>query len=490
MENKISKEKINLKLIYILLSIAFVAPSIIYILKGRTIFELCSNFTFFFTQPIDGISIEKVIGTILFIMIFAGISITYFMILKNYRNIFKTKEDIAKFILIVAIIFFIMLPLTSTDVFYYIATGWSEAEYGVNPYYTSVHELSQMEEYIDKANSDTILLKMPRIWSNTTIVYGPLWPLICKMLSGLSMGNLAFALFLYKLFNLCIHILNSYLIYKITNKKKVFTLAYALNPLVLFDGLCNVHNDLLVVCLILIALYFFIKKKNMALTVIFFALATSVKYYAILLIPFLVIYYYRKEKIGKRILYSCGWAILFLVVVSICYMFYMRDFEVLKGILVQQNKYMNSLFLIIGLKINIKTASLVSKGFMLAFIIIYLYNIIKLLFTKKKISFTKSIRIYNSLLLLFIFGTITNFQSWYAMWLLPTIMWQKGKMVKNILNITIAVELANVVFFSLYELYIYGKYYYILMVALIFIFSKINVNKILESRKPINEKNI
>lgn len=466
MENKINKDKNNLKLIYILLVIAFIVPSLVYLIKGKSILKLQSSCSFFYGYPTDILSKDKILSTMMFVIIVLGLSVTYFIILKNHKKIFKTKEDIAKFILIVAVLFFIMLPLTSTDVFYYIATGWSEAEYGVNPYYTSVHELSQMEEYVDIVKSDQILLKMPGVWSNTTIVYGPLWPFICKILSGISMGNLAFALFIYKLFNLCIHLLNCYLIYKLTNKKKLFTLMYGLNPMVLFEGLCNVHNDILVVCLVLIALYFFIKKKNVLLTVVFFALATAVKYYAILLVPFIIIYHYRKEKVLKRILYSCGWAIIFIVVIILCYLLYMKDFEVLKGIFVQQNKYTGSIFLVIALSTNTHNASRVSKGFMLAFVIIYCYNIIKLLFTKK-ISFTTNIRKYNSLLLLFIFGTITNFNSWYTMWLLPTMMWQKGKTIKNILNITISSQLAYSVFFLFNESYIYGKYFYILMILLI-----------------------
>lgn len=466
MENKISKDKYNLKLIYILLVIAFITPSLVYLIKGKKILNLQSSCSFFYGYPTDILSKEKVLSTILFVTILIGLSITYFIMLKNHKKIFITKEAVAKFILIVALIFFLMLPLTSTDVFYYIATGWSEAEYGVNPYYTSVHELSQMEEYVDTVKFDQILLKMPGVWSNTTIVYGPLWPFICKILSGLSMGNLTFALFIYKLFNLCIHLLNCYLIYKLTNKKKIFTLMYGLNPMILFEGLCNVHNDILVVCLILIAMYFFIKKKNVLLTVVFFALATAVKYYAILLVPFIIIYHYRKEKVLKRIVYSFGWAIIFIVVIFLCYLLYTRDLEVLKGIFVQQNKYMNSIFLVIALYANIHNASIISKGCMLAFIIIYGYNIIKLLFTKK-ISFTTNMRKYNSLLLLFMFGTITNFNSWYTMWLLPTAMWQKGKTIKNILNVTIASQVSYSVFFLFNESYIYGKYFYMLMIALI-----------------------
>ena len=339
------KNNNNLKLIFIVLCVAFATPSIMYLITGKKVSSLISSFTFFYTNPTIEITPIKVIGTMLFLTIFIGISFVYYKILKENKKIFTNNKQISKFIIIVSTIFLIMLPLTSTDVFYYIGTGWSEACYDVNPYYTSVNDLMRQNE---EAKSDQMLLKMQGVWSGQTVVYGPIWPLICKILSGLSMGNLTLALFIYKVFNLSLHLANAYLIYKITKGKKIFVLAYALNPLVLFDGITNVHNEILVIFFILLALYFFVRKSNMFFTIIFFALATAVKYFAILLVPFVVLYYYRKEKPLKKILYSGMWAILFIIVLCMCYVLYMRDFEVLKGITTQQGKFANSIFILLA----------------------------------------------------------------------------------------------------------------------------------------------
>lgn len=481
------KQKVNLKLIFILLAFAFISQSIVYLLKGANILNLDPNFTFFYTPFTKQTTIDKVVGAILFVSIFGGLAITYFLILKHQKKLFHTNQDMAKFILIVAMMFFVMLPLTSTDVFYYMGTGWSQAHYEVNPYYTSVESILKDEELYDANSPDEMLLRMPRVWRDTTIVYGPVWPFICNLLSGLSGGNVALGLFIYKLFNLMLYLLSCYLIFKITKGKKWATLLFALNPLLLFDGLANVHNDLLVVFLILLGLYFFLRKKNMTLTIISLALATGVKYFAILLVPFLVIYYYRKEKPAKRMLYACGWAVLFIVILVGCYLLYTRDLQVLKGILTQQSKFMNSMFLVIALHFGTQNAALVSKGCMLGFIVIYLMSILKLLFTKKEISFTGVMREYSWLLVLFIFGTITNFQSWYLLWLLPTIFWQKGKTASNLLTITIAGELANTIFFVLFEYFKYGQYYYAIFLALIFLLTKVNIHKIITIGEESNE---
>lgn len=456
------KSNNNLKLIFILLCVTFATPSIMYLVTGKKIFDLVSSFTFFYTNPSLEITPIKIVGSILFLVIFLGISFVYYKIVKENKKIFISNKQIAKFIIIVSIIFLIMLPLTSTDVFYYIGTGWSEAHYRVNPYYTSVNDLMKENQ---EAKNDQMLLKMQGVWSGQTIVYGPIWPLVCKILSGLSMGNLNLALFIYKLFNLILHLASVYLIYKITKGKKVFVLAYALNPLVLFDGITNVHNEMLVIFFVLLALYFFVRKKNMFFTIVFFALATAVKYFAILLVPFIVLYYYRKEKPLKKILYSGLWAIVFIIVLCMCYAVYMRDFSILKGIATQQGKFANSIFILMAVR-NFDLAIKVSKGFMLAFIVIYVYTIFKLLFMERRYTLSTFIRQYNFLLILFIFGTITNLQSWYMLWLIPTLMWQSSKNIKQIIAITIIAEVSNVVYFIFCESYIFGQFYIIMIVLL------------------------
>lgn len=491
MENIKQKLKSNLNYIFIIISLLFIIPSIIYIILGKNILFLESSFNFFFKKPTAGINCNKLISTVLFYSIFIGLTIVYFAILKNYKNIFKTNKSLFIFIIVVALIFMFMLPTTSTDIFYYLGTGWLEAHYKVNPYYVSIQDVMNQNEVIGTENGDLILLKTPKIWRETTIVYGPMWPIICRILSEISMGNLTAGLFIYKLFNLAIHIINSYLIYKISNKKKLYTLMYAINPLVLFEGLANVHNELVVVFFILMALYFFIKKKQMLPTVVFLALATAIKYYAILLISFLVIYKYRNEKILKRILYAIGWALVFIVVLAIPYLVYVRDISVFKGILVQQGKLTNSIFLIIYLLFNdISIATKMIEFSMIVFIIYYIYKIIKLLINKEKITFTHIMRVYNNILLAFIFFTISNFQSWYIIWLIPTLMWQRGKMSKLVLNISIAVQLGNIAYFILNEHYKYGKYYYIIMILSIFILTKIGNKQHLKIEGKANEKNI
>ncbi len=293
--------------------------------------------------------------------------------------------------------------------------------------------------------------KVARCWREEPVVYGPVWSLICKGLTSLSFGNIDIALLIFKLASLAMYIGSIYLIYRIT-KKKLFMLLFALNPMVLFDGLSNVHNDLFLVFFILLALYFVLKKKNLSLAVVAIAIATGIKYLSILLLPFLILYMLRKEKIGTRVGKAFLYGIEFIGILAIVYAIYVRDFNVFAGIFVQQNKYARSLFLGIWylLKGNTNSIDILKNGLLLLFILSYSIIVLRLLFTKdeKKLRFVPLIRTYQLFLWIFTFILITNFNSWYIMWLLPTMFWQKGKQIKMTTYVSIGSILAYAISYA------------------------------------------
>lgn len=469
---EIKKKDIS-KIIFVLLCICIAIPSIMYMLQGKKIIDLESDFSFFINSSAQRLDFQNIIGTILFFGIWIVLAIIYMYFIKKFKEIFTSKKSIIIMIVVVACIFAMVLPMTSTDVFYYIGTGWSEAHYGVNPYYTSVNELMLQNE---QAVNDEILLKMQGTWSGQTVVYGPIWPMICKVLSYISFGNLGVALLTYKIFNLGIHLANCWLVYKITRNNKKYMIMYALNPLVLFEGLSNVHNEILVVFFILVALYFLNNKKKILPAIAFLACATAVKYFAVLLAPFFVLYYYQNESIAKKVMHSIKLAMVFLIILVVFYSGYMTDLSVLKGVLIQQSKYTNSIGLFVAIS-NFDLAQSISKGLMIAFIIIYVAKIIELLVTKSKYTFNEYMQSYNKFLMLFMFIVITNFQPWYVIWIIPTMFWQKDTNIMWIASITIIVDFAYVVFFILSDDYIFQTYYYILAVVLMVIFKKICENK-------------
>lgn len=449
------KKVANIKILFIGLCICLAIPSCLYIVKGNSILNLTSSFSFFINPSNKILTPQKIIETVLFMGLWIGIGTCYIYFVRKSDKIFKTWKSAIMVIAIVTVIFTIILPITSTDIFYYIGTGWSEAHYKINPYYTSVDELMLQNE---QASTDTMLLKMKGIWSNQKIVYGPIWPLVCKILSMCSNGNLGLALIIYKLFNLILHFINTYIVYKMTSKSKKYTLMYALNPLVLFECLSNVHNEMLLIFFIILAIYYLISKKQLLPAIAFLACGAAVKYVAILLAPFFVLYYYRQEKVQKKILYSLLYGIIFLAVLILCYIPYMQDYKVLNGILDQQGKFANSCFTSIAIQ-NMGLAEKISTGFMVAYMFIYIVEVTKMLFSNKEYTWEEMMRKYNTLLLLFIFGTITNLQPWYIIWILPTLFWQEEKTCDILQKMTIISTIATSVYFLFIEHYFYGQFY-------------------------------
>lgn len=465
------KKKINYKILFLVTCIIMMIPSVIYLCKNKTILNFTEWFTFFLHNPSN--YIESVLGALIYGILFILLIYFYFKILKNSNQEFTSIKKVIFFVLTVALVFGIMVPFTSSDVYYYMGTGWLNCHYGENPYYTSVHEV-RMQNLGDE------ILQRTGVWENQVVVYGPLWVLICKILSFLSFGKVTLCLYVYKISAILVHVFNTIIIYKITKKKK-FALLYGINPFILFEMITNVHNDLYLIAFILIALYFLLKKKNIYLTIIFMALATCIKYVSVLLIPFMVLYYLKDKKISQKILYSFLYALLFIFIMLAVYLIYAKDISMIFTITMQQSKYREGILTIL-LEISSKTGiNILNYGKILFFAICILVAIdgMAYMFFYKKINISSTIRKYNNLLFAFLFLLITNLCPWYTSWLTPTIFWLKGKNIKNMLYIQFAYELVVLLNFALHsESYKIGLWFLPIMLCIVIIFNVIdNINK-------------
>ncbi len=331
MELKKNEKENNFILIIatIVIAILFAIPSIIYYIKFQSILPFDGGWTGLVKMSLNW---NKQIGLIAFLIIFILYTLYYFLIIKKEKQIFKNKKQLFIFITIISIIFTIVIPYSCRDVFAYIANGWSNAKYHENPYYMSVGEVQEKYQV-----SDEMFEKVATVWKYERLTYGPLSNIIGTSLTYMSFGNIDVALFLFKLFNLIIHLGCCALIMKITDKK-AFVLLYGLNPIILLHGLVEVHNDLWMAFFIILAIYFALKKNKLFLTTICIALATAIKYVAVLILPFLLIYILREKTIKQRIFGLIKAGIVYVIVLLICYLPYLRDLQVLYGILLQQRK--------------------------------------------------------------------------------------------------------------------------------------------------------
>lgn len=437
------KKKAKLPVIlFVLTTIAFITPSIIYLVQNKTVYRFFYVWTYLFRLPTT--SNEKIMNAIIFFALITILFLAYLVIVKKHKQIFKSKKQIFLLIAIISVLFAIVIPYTSTDVYSYIANGWSAAHYGENPYYVATGNIVDAT-----GQNEPMFNKVANCWRYETVVYGPLWTGICTVLSWLSFGNIDIALLLFKLANLIFHLINCVLVYKIT-RKRIFLILYGLNPFILFEALSNVHNDIFIVLFILLAIYFTIRKKNLFMAVAFVALATAIKYLAILILPFIVLYYVRKKEVKDRIKYCIFCGIEYVAIIAVLYLIYMKDLSVFAGIFMQQGKYNRSIFYILYEYLGEGTVQILQNICLGLFAIYYIYICIRLLL-QKEIKFYQVIKKYNVILFIFTFILITNFNAWYIMWFYPTMFWLKSKSQETILALSYSSQIANFASFALWS---------------------------------------
>ncbi len=458
----IKKDKrisIVLNISFIISCIMFTIPSMIYYIKNKTVFQFEQWFKFMLNDT------NRINQTLLYILILAIMTTLYFLIVKNREKIFKNKKELFTFITIISLIFVIVIPFTCSDVFYYLGIGRLDSEYHQNPYYTTIKQFVEQGDNNKYLEQDTVLAQgYINDWSNSTVVYGPIWTLICRIVAMLSFGNIDIGLLVFKLINVVIHILNCYFIYKLSNKK-IFVLLYGLNPFILIEGIACVHNDMFVVLFTLASFYFLLKKKNIGLSILFLALATAIKYFTILLLPFIIIYYVRKEKTAKRLIKCIEYGAGFIIILAICYLLYVQDINVLNGLATQQDKLAKSIYTVISEYFTEPEGlvTLINKNIFKIFVIIYFFACVIIL-NKRNIKFRKEIQKANYFIMAFLFLLITNFQPWYIMWLFPCLIWQKAEDIRLIIQISLISQFANSIFLTYGEGWRYGTPFVLFMV--------------------------
>lgn len=189
--------------------------------------------------------------------------------------------------LVVALPFLFFAPLSSTDLYANAYHGRLVSTHHMNPYGISdrVH--------LDDPYFDSTLARAPY---QTT--YGPLWITIAAAITARTGDQVGLTLFLFRGLNLLVLLAIIFLLSSIVQKTAAgqWLLAFfALNPLVLFEGIQNGHNDLLMVLFVVAAL---VAAKRGALFFLFplLTLGGLIKYLPWLLFPLAVVVIWRYQR--------------------------------------------------------------------------------------------------------------------------------------------------------------------------------------------------
>lgn len=414
---------------FVIIGLIFALPSIIYLKNFNSVDGYKGTLYYFIHK--DGV-FYSILGSIIFVILLVLSFYIYLKLIKN-SNKFTIKR-ILLCILLVGFSFLIAFPNTSTDVFYYMGTGRVLEEYEQNPYYFSIYDVL-------KENSEDIILRNSGPWMLNTVIYGPVWVIICFIFNKICFGSITLLLYIFKFSALIFHVFNSYLIYKITKKKK-FVIMYGFNPLILLEFLINVHNDIYLLFFVLLAIYFLKNKKNIWLALIMLAISVGIKHLTLILVPIFVLYYLKNKKIKEKIILITIYTLFFLVLLYIMYIPFINSaldiFSIIAG---QQTRMKDSIYLIIFILTNYNNIIVSFIYSTMFFVFGYYYIIIILKIFTGKYNFRETMKTISLMILLLIFGVLTNIGSWYLSWIFISLYWLKGKDIKMILWIQFLYEL-------------------------------------------------
>jgi len=213
--------------------------------------------------------------------------------------------------LVLGLVYLLIPTYTSQDIFSYIVYARLGAVYHLNP-------LTALPTAIPHD------LIYPYIfWIHQPSAYGPLWAAITCLLQWASplvallprFNDLSAMILLLRLWGLAMHLGSALLIWSISGRwqrhngavteraRLAALLAFAWNPLLLFEACVNAHIDTTILFFILLALWALVPRKQgqrqpYLLAVFVLALATCLKVTAVLLLPGLLLFLWAQR--GRR----------------------------------------------------------------------------------------------------------------------------------------------------------------------------------------------
>ncbi len=195
----------------------------------------------------------------------------------------------------------ILIPVvTSPDVFSYIIYARMETLYHLNPLTTTPLAIP----------NDSVYAYL--YWKDQPSAYGPTWILFTGLLQwGVTLAfgvkNVSAMVLSLRLLGLFAHLCSTLLVWSLSGRMQhlngtnnsyrrvLATLAFAWNPLLLFEACVNAHNDTVLLLLILLGLWVLTRHTSVLSTVgvaLLFAFATCLKANAALLLPGLLLYFW------------------------------------------------------------------------------------------------------------------------------------------------------------------------------------------------------
>ncbi len=268
-----------------------------------------NNTHFAFEKIPGGFASPILRGTLLlFILLGAVYAGGYLLISRQERLSQGAKSAIVMLISLPAIANLFVYPVGALDVFNYMIELKLAYGYGENPY------LVTFAGYRDDP------FALPAFLVNIPLFYGPIWLIAYGLpVAVAGFGSIIGLLSALKIFNLALLALTGVLIYRAHGDDRTGWLGVYLflaNPLVLFEGVGNAHNDVLMTLFLVASVVAFRRKFTLAIAGPLLALSALVKVFTIALAPLLFAVTVR-DRWGWRRLALSGSLALLVVVISV-----------------------------------------------------------------------------------------------------------------------------------------------------------------------------
>lgn len=225
----------------------------------------------------------KLINQICNCIMALGFMAVFYLITQN-KNL--ELKQIQKYSLAIALIAIFLIPADSSDLLGYIARGFQQLDYEVNPFATVIADIEGWRQNPILANT---------LWQHNPSPYGPLFMLFTKFIAAISFHNLWLALFNFKLANFFAFIGILKILERLALPNHLYALI-ALNPFIIVEAIWNAHNDIYMALAILLAFYL-AKQEKYNLSIFILIISILIKYISVVLLPLILIDSYRSKKL-------------------------------------------------------------------------------------------------------------------------------------------------------------------------------------------------
>ncbi len=229
-----------------------------------------------------------------------------------------------------------MYPVNAIDLFLYAVRSRLWTEHGANPL------AAYPNDYRD---TDPLMRFASREWGDDVSPYGPLWNLFAGPITLLAGDRMTLALVGFNLLAALSVLAGAWVIARTLAALRpadaaTGALVYAWNPLVLWEGIGNGHNDTLMTLALLLAFLAWARRRD-ALVVPLLVVASLIKYVPIILVPLAALAVWRRaenEAARQRLI---AWSISLSIVAVAVGFFPFYDLEAVRHSFARQG----SLFL-------------------------------------------------------------------------------------------------------------------------------------------------